>query len=219
MAGVPITVWDLLGESARLAGTRAAAVAAAFAVLAGAYAANSIFPLGEIAGFSLGGVVLWILILLCQFTLTRLLLADLDLIRTEPERSSFWPMMGLLLLSQLGIVAGLGLFVVPGLIFWVRWLLAGPILVAEGRGVFDSFGKSWAETSANAWLIFQALALVFAPFLLLAVVNFLAESPEDGRTALSHIGNVFAYAGAVAGWIVAVAAYGMSGRGRRKADR
>lgn len=218
MAGVPITVWDLLGESARLAAAHAGAVAAAFAVLAGTYAANTVFPTGGIAGFSLGGVVLWILILLCQFALTRLLLANLGLIGAGPERSSFWPMMGLLLLSQFGIVAGVGLFVVPGLILWVRWLLAGPILVAEGRGVFEAFGESWAETSANAWLLFQALALVFAPFLLLGLLPFWAESPQGGRTALSHIANFFAYAGAVASWIVAVAAYGMSGRGRRKAD-
>jgi len=62
--------------------------------------------------------------------------------------------IGMSILSWLGIIVGLFLFIVPGLLFATRWTPAAGFLIAEQEGVTDSLAKSWLATSGNGWSIF-----------------------------------------------------------------
>lgn len=46
------------------------------------------------------------------------------------------------ILFSLGLAVGLALLVLPGLIFFARYVLAAPLLEVERHGVADSFGRS-----------------------------------------------------------------------------
>jgi hypothetical protein len=207
MAQVDVTVWDLLEEAGRLFRANVAMSISVFLAIAGASAVSwTIIP------NNFGGVLVWAALLLGQFQLTKASLASFTVGTGGTER--FWPMMGLCILSELGLVIGFGLLIVPGLVLWARWLLSGPILMAEGVGIIEALQRSWRETSANSWLLVQAFAFVYGPFILLvAVESFFDSSPTD-PSALGVMANLAAYAGAVASWLVAVAAYKMSGRSR-----
>lgn len=55
---------------------------------------------------------------------------------------------------------GLLFFIVPGLIVVVLFAAAAPTAIAEGRGVFDSLGRSIRLTRNNRWAIF-GLGVIF----------------------------------------------------------
>lgn len=210
MARVSVTAWDLLAETARLAGTQPWRVLLAVALFTGLSIASRFVAPG---GVELG-LILWAAMLLCQYDLTRALLAGLGRMPEGAWVGRLWPMAGLCLLSEFGIMFGFGFLVIPGVVLAVRWLLAGPILLAEESGITAALAQSWAETSANFGLLLPALAALFGPFLVVAVLGRLlagAESP-----ALDVTANLLAYAGTVASWICAVAAYRMSGRSPAK---
>ncbi len=71
------------------------------------------------------------------------------------------PLVGLGLLSTLGIGLGLLLFVIPGVILATRWSVAAPALVAERAGVMDSLGRSSELARDNRWRIFWLLVIWF----------------------------------------------------------
>lgn len=70
---------------------------------------------------------------------------------------SFLPIIGIAVLSGLGIWAGSILFLIPGLILWVMWSVATPALIEEGTGVVESLGRSRALTKGSRWQIFGIL--------------------------------------------------------------
>jgi Membrane domain of glycerophosphoryl diester phosphodiesterase/Uncharacterised protein family (UPF0259) len=78
------------------------------------------------------------------------------------------PLLALGLLSSLGIVLGLLLFIIPGAILATRWAVAAPVLVAERTGIMDSFGRSAELARNNRWRIFWLL-------LIWVVLNFIME--------------------------------------------
>lgn len=72
---------------------------------------------------------------------------------------SFLPLIGLAILSTLGIGLGFILLVVPGFMLLCAWIVATPALVAEKRDVFSCFGRSAELTRGNRWRIFGLLVL------------------------------------------------------------
>ncbi|HEY0052893.1 MAG TPA: YciC family protein, partial [Caulobacteraceae bacterium] len=79
------------------------------------------------------------------------------------------PLIGLSILVTLASTIGLLLLVVPGLMLIVRWAVAMPTLVIEGRGVTGSMGRSAELTKDNRWRIFGAMVAYWA----LVVVAYL----------------------------------------------
>jgi uncharacterized membrane protein len=73
------------------------------------------------------------------------------------------PMVGLAIVSTLGVLFGIFLLIVPGIIFYIMWIVAVPVLVEEGEGVFDSMSRSADLTQGSRWQIF-ALLLIFLIF-------------------------------------------------------
>ena len=78
-----------------------------------------------------------------------------------------------------GIGLATVLFVIPGILVWLAYLLFVPVIVVEKRGIIDSFnrsafltkGRRWAVL--GAWLVFGVVALLV--FALLIVVGGLVS--------------------------------------------
>lgn len=67
------------------------------------------------------------------------------------------PLLGLAVLSALGIGLGLLLLVVPAAILYVVWSVAAPALVEERLGPIEALGRSTALTRGARWKIFGLL--------------------------------------------------------------
>jgi Uncharacterised protein family (UPF0259) len=68
---------------------------------------------------------------------------------------------GLNILLALGLAVAFVLLVVPGIVLWIMWSVAGVALVAEGTGVVASFRRSRALTKGSRWQIFGIFLLFF----------------------------------------------------------
>ncbi|WP_281648037.1 YciC family protein [Parendozoicomonas sp. Alg238-R29] len=74
----------------------------------------------------------------------------------------FWPRMLLLtLLSTLAIMAGLSLFILPGIIVMIRLALSDMYCMLEGTSVTESIRRSFITSSSVTWVIFLGLAILF----------------------------------------------------------
>ena len=60
----------------------------------------------------------------------------------------------------LGTLAGLALFVVPGVVIFTLWSLVGPVITIEDRAVGSAFRRSWQLVRPHFWL---TLFLVTVP--------------------------------------------------------
>jgi hypothetical protein len=70
------------------------------------------------------------------------------------------PVIGVALLSGLGISLAAILFVIPGIIVACMLYVAVPVCVIEKAGVFESLNRSGVLTRGYRWQIFGLLALV-----------------------------------------------------------
>jgi uncharacterized membrane protein len=64
------------------------------------------------------------------------------------------PVIGIAVLVSLGAGLGFMLLIVPGIILWLRWSVAVPVLVQERRGVFGSMKRSRELTKGSRWALF-----------------------------------------------------------------
>jgi hypothetical protein len=51
-------------------------------------------------------------------------------------------------------MAGLALFVVPGIVLFTMWSLVGPVITIEDRVVIPALGRSWTLVRSRFWLTF-----------------------------------------------------------------
>jgi hypothetical protein len=87
-------------------------------------------------------------------------------------------LIGAGILAGLGIALGLVLLIVPGLILLTWWCLISPVIVLEGKGVGESFGRSRELVRGHGWTVFgiivlALLASVVASGVIQAVFSFL----------------------------------------------
>ncbi len=75
--------------------------------------------------------------------------------------SRFLPLLGLMLLSTLGVGLGLALFIIPGIILMVMWYVAVPVCVVERGGPVSSLGRSQELTKGHRWKLFGLYILIF----------------------------------------------------------
>lgn len=61
------------------------------------------------------------------------------------------------ILAGLGIALGFLLLIVPGLYLLTIWSLIVPVIVLEGAGIMESFGRSRALTAGHRWGVFGRL--------------------------------------------------------------
>lgn len=72
------------------------------------------------------------------------------------------------ILSGFGIGLGLVLFIVPGLYLLTVWAVIAPVIVIEGRRVFDAFGRSRQLVAGQGWQVFK---IAIAAYLLTIVAT------------------------------------------------
>ena len=98
-----------------------------------------------------------------------------------------------------GTAFGLALFVVPGIVFFTLFALVGPVIVQEGRGVLDSFRRTF-RLSLAAWRMVLILVVVTV-LIEHAVAELFHEVLHDDPLALQ----------VVAEWIIAASIGGVVG--------
>jgi hypothetical protein len=72
----------------------------------------------------------------------------------ERVRPYLGPLVGAGLLAGLGIAVGLVFLIVPGLVLLTWWCLIVPVIVLEGKGIGEAFGRSRALVSGHGWTVF-----------------------------------------------------------------
>jgi hypothetical protein len=83
------------------------------------------------------------------------------------------------LLAAAGIVLGLILLIVPGLVLLTFWLLIVPVIMLEGRGVLESFGRSRELVSGYAWKVFGVIALTIVILIVVSIGFGIVEEIVD----------------------------------------
>jgi len=119
--------------------------------------------------------------------------------------------------TQLGIVFGLLLFVVPGVIAFVRWSMALPIALSKGTGVIESIKESWARSEGHFWPILVLLMLIYVPAFGGAIGLGIVVESATPLTA-DIVTNLLMVIGLILGWYVAVAIF-LAGEPRTEALR
>lgn len=96
------------------------------------------------------------------------------------------PLIGIGMIAGLATFLGLLLLILPGVLLYLRWLIAPAVAVAERKGVLESMGRSAALTRDNRWRLF-GLALIgwlVATVMVAVVAVPYALLPEGSKTAL-----------------------------------
>jgi len=91
-----------------------------------------------------------------------------------------WPrLISLLVLTIIaGIAIGIGLilFIIPGVILMLMWIVAVPAMVVEDKGIFDSLGRSFELTRHNWMRILAVGILILVAYLVIVFVMLLLAS-------------------------------------------
>jgi hypothetical protein len=69
-------------------------------------------------------------------------------------------LVGVSLLTGVGVGIGLFLLVVPGLILFTRWSLAVPVVMLEGRAPRDAMRRSAELVKGHGWRVFAVFSTV-----------------------------------------------------------
>jgi hypothetical protein len=115
---------------------------------------------------------------------------DLSLSETLQVARPFVARVGIAsILAGIAIGIGLILLIVPGLFLITIWCLVVPVIVLEGVGSLQSFGRSRDLVRGFGWNVFGTLAAVFVLLILADIVIGLILSPlgEPARQILSSL--------------------------------
>jgi energy-converting hydrogenase Eha subunit A len=81
-----------------------------------------------------------------------------DLYRSASKRIG--TLVGVSLLTGIGVGVGLFLLVVPGLVLFTRWSLAVPAVMIEGRSPVDAMRRSTQLVKGHGWQVFAIFVTV-----------------------------------------------------------
>lgn len=199
-----LTAADLLDETFRLLRRGAPRAAIALVILA----ALGIAIDSRMAGPEWEGPLTLftsVLVIVAQYRVTRLLLGDVA--GAVPTGGGIGAFIVLGILSGLGILLGLLLLVVPGIILFVRWSIAVPILIDTGDGVIDSLRRSWRDTAGCFWPILLTYLALYGPAILAAALGYALATRNPDNLAGVVVANLAMNGGLVAGWHATVAIY------------
>jgi hypothetical protein len=108
-----------------------------------------------------------------------------DAIRSGFAR--FWPIVGVSILVSLGIFVGLILFIIPGILLAVRWVVALPACVVENMGPLAAMHRSTELTRGHRWkILIVAFAIlgVFTAWRVVAAPEGLGQFIWAGITVI-----------------------------------
>lgn len=116
--------------------------------------------------------------------------ADLSLSETyQAVRDKIGQIALASIMAGIAIAIGLLLLVVPGLILLTFWSLIIPVIVLEGKGAFDAFGRSRKLVSGNGWNVFGVIVLTFLLMIAVSIVLGLLLLPF-GELAREFLGDL-----------------------------
>jgi hypothetical protein len=106
------------------------------------------------------------------------------------------PKLGALILAgvlaAIGVVAGLLLFVIPGLYLLTRWALIAPALILEDLAAGESFTRSHELVTGNGWPVFGLLVLLFLIEVVVGAVVLVVLGGASGAFVSTWIGSAVA---------------------------
>ena len=94
--------------------------------------------------------------------------------------SRLWTMLGAGLLVGIGVVAGLLVFVIPGIVLLTYWSLVMPAVVLERKGVLASISRSQQLVSGDFLRVFAivAITIVLSTIVSVMIVALLSPLPD-----------------------------------------
>jgi len=117
----------------------------------------------------LGGVLM-------QGVVTHTVVADLQGRKTSLGESlnvalrSFWVLVGVGIVSGVAMTLGLILLIVPGILIFLIWMVAGPVAIAERAGVGRALERSRTLTRDHRWWLLLIAVIYFAVSWVLALL-------------------------------------------------
>jgi hypothetical protein len=101
------------------------------------------------------------------------------------------PLLGVSILSGIGIGIGFVLLIVPGLFLLTIWSVAAPVCVVERPGVIASLARSRELVRGRGWAVFGTIALAFIVTILVSAVFAAIASPlgDVGGDAVRALGS------------------------------
>lgn len=147
--------------------------------------ATANYRAGYFLGIAIVSIVFLIFSLLLQSSLVRATIEDLN-----GKRPAFGdciqiavryllPTLGIGLLVGLGVGFASIALLVPGIILWLGWSVAVPVLIQERLGVFGSMSRSRALTKGSRWSLFGL-------FLILIIIAMVIQSVVAVVVVLFH---------------------------------
>ncbi len=144
---------------------------------AAALATGTVSPMAVILGAIAAVLVTVLASSILQAAIIRGTISDLngkassfgDCISTA--LASIVPIIGIALVSGLGIGIGMLFLIVPGIILSLMWAVAVPVRIEEGTGIIESLSRSNALTSGskgNIFLLYLVIGIIGA------IVGFVA---------------------------------------------
>ena len=101
------------------------------------------------------------------------------------------PLIGLAIISSIGVFFGILLLIVPGIMLMLAWSVAAPAFVEERDGIFGALGRSMELTSGHRWKILGMNLVLFALYWLLSfVVGLIGLKMYDGTTTELSVGTI-----------------------------
>jgi hypothetical protein len=87
------------------------------------------------------------------------------------------------ILAAIAIIVGLVLIIVPGLLLLTAWLVIVPVIMLEGRGITESFGRSWELVRPQFGSVFVVMILTILIFIGVGIVFGIIGAAFDSRVA------------------------------------
>lgn len=132
-------------------------------------------PDEEITGWLIYLVPSMILTIIMQYMITRSVLRS-ETASADGDLPRFGVYFCMAVLTSILMALGFFLLIVPGVYVMSRWMLAGPIILCEKKGVLDSMNASWERMETHVWPMFWALFLLYVVgFGLLSLPIFLID--------------------------------------------
>ena len=85
-------------------------------------------------------------------------------------------------IASVAITIGLLLLVVPGLVLLTWWLVFVPVIMLEGRGTFEAFGRSRELVRGNGWNAFGLILLVVLVIVVVGIALEIVTAPLGDTT-------------------------------------
>lgn len=79
------------------------------------------------------------------------------------------PLIGLGIVVAFGVAFGFLFLIIPGVILYLMWMVAVPVLMVENRGVFESLSRSSALTKGSRWQLLGLIVVFFIFSMIIAI--------------------------------------------------